>query len=46
MIQGRYRVHEDSSQMSNILGPLVQRVLPRDYHKENLMIMKKKEEEL
>jgi hypothetical protein len=46
MIQGRYRLHEDSSQVHHLLGPNVPKPLPRNYHKENLLLMKKKEQEM
>ena len=42
----RMRMHDDSSQMSNILAPEVKQPIVRDFHKENLNIMKQKEQEL
>ena len=38
-------MHDDSSQMSNILAPEVRPPIVRDFHKENLNIMKQKEQE-
>ena len=42
----RMRMHDDSSQMSNILAPEVKQPPIRDFHKENLNLMKQKEVEL
>jgi len=43
MNQRRNRNHEDSSQIHNILNRVQPKSLPKDYHKENIQLMKMKE---
>jgi hypothetical protein len=38
-------MHDDSSQIANILTPEVKQPLARDYHKENIQMMKQKEQD-
>ena len=40
------RMHDDSSQMSNILAPEARQPLAKDFHKENLNTLKQKEADL
>ena len=36
----RYRDHENSSQMADILNRVLPKPIPKNYHKENLQLMK------
>ena len=45
MIQKRNRGHEDSSQVGGLLAPEARVPLPKNYHRENLQMMKAREQQ-
>jgi len=38
--------HRNSDQMSSVLGPAVKKVLPKNYHRENMQNMKAKQQQV
>ena len=43
IVNRRARAYQDSSSMGGILAPAARKVFPRNYHRENIQNMHKKE---